>query len=95
MLESERAKTVDIIRYLLSYVFNLDGTVDASNSKAKELTEASVRNLFAELVSVSETVWATSIFESTRQPPLQQHEQLSRPPGQNIEMKRGDWICPT
>lgn len=95
MLESETAKTVDIIRYLLSYIFNPDGTVDASNSKAKELTEASVRNLFAELVSVSGTVRATSILESTRQPPLQQHEQLSRPPGQNIEMKRGDWICPT
>ncbi|XP_020114325.1 zinc finger protein VAR3, chloroplastic, partial [Ananas comosus] len=95
VLESETAKTVDIIRYLLSYIFNPDGTVDASNSKAKELTEASVRNLFAELVSVSGTVRATSILESTRQPPLQQHEQLSRPPGQNIEMKRGDWICPT
>jgi hypothetical protein len=48
----------------------------------------------AELVSFSCLSQSSSFAESTpKKSSLSQHERVSRPPGQNIEMKRGDWIC--
>ncbi|XP_072954225.1 zinc finger protein VAR3, chloroplastic [Typha angustifolia] len=95
VMGSERAETVDVIRYLLSYLCSHHDTLDPNYSKAKELTDASVRNLLAELVNAGATVQASSFTESTpRDLPLRQSEQIFRPPGKNIEMKRGDWICP-
>jgi hypothetical protein len=82
VIVSERAETIDIIRYLLSYTYSSSD----SFSDAKELIDSAVRNIMAELVSFT--------AESTSKPSsLSQHERFSRPPGQNIEMKRGDWIC--
>ncbi|XP_015688326.1 zinc finger protein VAR3, chloroplastic [Oryza brachyantha] len=88
--QSERAETIDIVRYLLSYAY---GSPD-SCSKDKELTDTAVRNILAEFVSFSGFPQTSSYVESTTgQNTLGQHERFSRPPGQNIEMKRGDWIC--
>lgn len=87
---SERAGTVDIVRYLLSYIY---GSSDIC-SEDKELTDLAVRNIMVELVSFSALSQSSTSVELTpNQICSSQHEQFSRPPGQNIEMKRGDWIC--
>ncbi|XP_062207233.1 zinc finger protein VAR3, chloroplastic-like [Phragmites australis] len=87
---SERAETVDIVQYMLSYTYSSSD----SYSEDKELTDSAVRNILAELVSFSGLSQSSSFVESTlRQTSSSQHERFSRPPGKNIEMKRGDWIC--
>ncbi|WVZ68430.1 hypothetical protein U9M48_017367 [Paspalum notatum var. saurae] len=90
VIVSERAETVDIVRYLLSYTYSSSD----SYSEDKELTDSAVRNIMAELVSFSGLSQSSNVAESTpNQSYPNQHERFSRPPGQNIEMKRGDWIC--
>ncbi|CAO2166807.1 unnamed protein product [Urochloa humidicola] len=90
VIVSERAKTIDIIRYLLSYTYSSPD----SFAEDKELIDSAVRNIMAELVSFSSVSQSLGFAESTpKQSSLSQHERFSRPPGQNIEMKRGDWIC--
>uniref|UniRef100_A0A0E0C9G7 RanBP2-type domain-containing protein n=1 Tax=Oryza meridionalis TaxID=40149 RepID=A0A0E0C9G7_9ORYZ len=83
--QSERAETIDIVRYLLSYAYGSPG----SYLKDKELTDSAVRNILAEFVSSSGFPQTSSYAEST----ARQNTLGSSPPGQNIEMKRGDWIC--
>lgn len=85
MTQSERAETIDIVRYLLSYAYGSP----VSYLKDKELTDSAVRNILAEFVSFSGFPQTSSYAEST----ARQNTLGSRPPGQNIEMKRGDWIC--
>ncbi|XP_037407082.1 zinc finger protein VAR3, chloroplastic-like [Triticum dicoccoides] len=85
-IQSVRAETVDIVRYLLSYTYS------SSNNylEDKELTDSAVRNILAELVNSSGLAHTSSFVESTVE---SQPERFSRHPGQNVEMKRGDWIC--
>ncbi|CAO1944647.1 unnamed protein product [Urochloa humidicola] len=90
VIVSERAETIDIIRYLLSYTYSSSDRF----SEDKELIDSAVRNIMAELVSFSSVSQSLGLAESTpKQSSLSQHERFSRPPGENIEMKRGDWIC--
>uniref|UniRef100_A0A0D9V734 RanBP2-type domain-containing protein n=1 Tax=Leersia perrieri TaxID=77586 RepID=A0A0D9V734_9ORYZ len=89
VIQSERAETIDIVRYLVSYAYSSPDTY----SKDKELTDSAVRNILAELVSSSGSPQTPSYLESTIGQNTGQHERFSRPSGQNIEMKRGDWIC--
>ncbi|CAM0883103.1 unnamed protein product [Alopecurus aequalis] len=89
-MESVRAETVDIVRYLLSYAYSSSD----SYVEDKELTDSAVRNILAELVDSSGLSSTFSFVESTvGQNTLGQPERFSRHPGQNVEMKRGDWIC--
>lgn len=93
MLESERAQTVDIMRYLLSYACSSTATRDESFFTTRDLTETAIRSLLAQLFRLSVTSPDARLTEMTpRQTVTKQH--FSRPTGQNIEMKRGDWICP-
>ncbi|XAR63969.1 hypothetical protein NMG60_11024142 [Bertholletia excelsa] len=91
------ARTVDIMRILLFYA--LDPLVISCGEKppGRALVEASARNLLSELVLLSETSPDPAIPKST--------EQITRQNGQSsknidarvpkdIEMKRGDWMCP-
>uniref|UniRef100_A0ACD5VRV8 Uncharacterized protein n=1 Tax=Avena sativa TaxID=4498 RepID=A0ACD5VRV8_AVESA len=89
-MESVRAETVDIVRYLLSYAYSSSD----SYVEDKELTDSAVRNILAELVNSSGLSSTSSFVDSgAGQGISSQPERFSRPPGQNIEMKRGDWIC--
>ncbi|THU59782.1 hypothetical protein C4D60_Mb07t05680 [Musa balbisiana] len=93
VLESERAQTVDIMRYLLSYACSSTATRDESFFTTRDLTETAIRSLLAQLFRLSVTSPDARLTEMTpRQTVTKQH--FSRPTGQNIEMKRGDWICP-
>ncbi|CAL9127740.1 unnamed protein product [Musa textilis] len=93
VLESERAQTVDIMRYLLSYACSPTATHDESFLTTRDLTETALRSLLAQLFRLSVTSPEARLAEMTpRQTVTRQH--FSRPTGQNIEMKRGDWICP-
>ncbi|TVU36584.1 hypothetical protein EJB05_18522, partial [Eragrostis curvula] len=90
VIVSDRAGTVDIVRYLLSYAY----CSSDNYSEDKELTDTAVRNILSVLESFSGHYQSSSTVESTlRQTSSSQHEQFSRPPRQNVEMKRGDWIC--
>ncbi|XP_008674907.1 zinc finger protein VAR3, chloroplastic isoform X2 [Zea mays] len=90
VIVSDRAETVDIVRYLLSYTYGSS----VSDSEHKKLIDSAVRNIMAELVSFSGLSQSSTFEESTpNQICSSQLERFSRPPGQNIEMKRGDWIC--
>ncbi|KAL6853551.1 hypothetical protein ACP4OV_019580 [Aristida adscensionis] len=89
VITSDRAETVDIVRYLLSYAYSSS----ESYTEEKKHTDSAVRNILAELVSFSGLSHSSGFVESTsRQHSVYQNER-SNPPGQNIEMKRGDWIC--
>eukprot|EP00262_Sarcandra_glabra_P006567 TRINITY_DN188_c0_g1_i1.p1 TRINITY_DN188_c0_g1~~TRINITY_DN188_c0_g1_i1.p1 ORF type:complete len:900 (-),score=187.36 TRINITY_DN188_c0_g1_i1:184-2883(-) len=93
VLEFERACTVDLMRFLLTYAFNALVGSGQSDIKNKELVEASVRNLLSELVDVGRSVRESNVSESMPRQFPARYGQSSRTPGQNIEMKRGDWIC--
>ena len=89
-MESVRAETVDIVRYLLSYAYSSSD----SYVEDKELTDSAVRNILAELVNSGGLSSTSSFVESTvGQNTLSHPERFSRHSGQNVEMKRGDWIC--
>lgn len=88
------AQTVDVMRYLLSYACNHPSTSDENYLKGRELIEASVRNVLVELARVSSAGRESISTESAPRQSPPRHEQFLRPIGQNIEMKRGDWICP-
>ncbi|KAL0916187.1 hypothetical protein M5K25_013678 [Dendrobium thyrsiflorum] len=91
--EPEKAQTIDIMRYLLSYMYKPYSSSNGNQLKDYESVETSVRKLLLELFNFSGTVWRSKLTELTKtQLPLG-NEQLSRSPGQSIEMKRGDWIC--
>ncbi|CAL9124641.1 unnamed protein product [Musa acuminata var. zebrina] len=92
-LEIESAQTFDVMRYLLSYVYNSSACKDEMDLRAKEHMETSIRSLLAAVVNVSTAGEEVRLSESTpKQSVLRQ--QSSRPASQNTEMKRGDWICP-
>ncbi|MQL95400.1 hypothetical protein Taro_028062 [Colocasia esculenta] len=91
VLESDQACTVDVMRYLLSYAGNSTRTGDETRSG--ELVESSVRNLLHELVKISGGIREPNVTESTAWHNSLGYEQSPQPLRQNIEMKRGDWIC--
>jgi hypothetical protein len=90
VIVSERAETVDVVRCLLSYAY----CSSENYSEDKELTDAAVRNILSVLENFSGLFQPSNSAESTLwQTSSSQHERFSRPPRQNVEMKRGDWIC--
>ncbi|KAF6146450.1 hypothetical protein GIB67_037750 [Kingdonia uniflora] len=81
-LEFEGGDTSDLMRFLLSYAFSPSYISGSSNIGNREVVESSVRSLLSELADVS------------RMPQFpRRYGETPKPFGQNIEMKRGDWIC--
>lgn len=87
----EKAHTVDLIRFLLSYVHDL--VVLEQKKLGSGEVEASVRNLLRELAYESRVVQEAGFSAPVPKQFPDQYGQTSRPLRQNIEMKRGDWIC--
>ena len=92
-----RANMVDLMSFLLSYAYasNVTASLERSNLYNGELVESSVRHLLGELAKLSDSpaVSNYSGYEQT-QLPDRSYGQMPRSFGQNVEMKRGDWICP-
>lgn len=98
------ARTVDIVRILLFYA--LDPLVISGGDKpaGRELVDLSVKKLFSELIKLSETAPDPSLPKPPSKPaskpaPKRVHrkEQINFVEDQllqDIEMKRGDWMCP-
>ena len=81
------------MRFLLSYASNGAATLERNNLYNRELVESSVRHLLGELAKLSDSppVSNYSGYEQTQL--SDRYGQMSRSFGQNVEMKRGDWIC--
>ncbi|XP_068664047.1 zinc finger protein VAR3, chloroplastic [Aristolochia californica] len=89
----QEAGTVDVMHFLLSHAYNRLVVSDQNNYRNKELVEASIKNLLNELIGLSGATRQLDFAEpASRQLPVG-YGQSPRPFGQNIEMKRGDWIC--
>lgn len=86
ILESERAQTVDIMRYVLSYAYNSLIISEQPSQNDAKIIDTSFRNIIFQLVNMSGT------GALPRQTPVS-YEQASRPPMTEVEMKPGDWIC--
>uniref|UniRef100_A0A1D1YGD3 Zinc finger protein VAR3, chloroplastic n=1 Tax=Anthurium amnicola TaxID=1678845 RepID=A0A1D1YGD3_9ARAE len=91
VLQTEQACTIDVMRYLLSYACNSLTSTGGDETRCSGLVESSVRNLLCELVKISE---GSNFIDSTAQHGTFGFQQSPKPLRQNVEMKRGDWICP-
>lgn len=93
-MDHGEVQTIDIMKYILSYASNPAGSPGRNTLYSRELLETSIRNLLHELVELS---WGSST--SVLPPPVvdqfsSRSGQTPRSAGQDIVMKRGDWICP-
>ncbi|KAM6592420.1 hypothetical protein CsatA_000123 [Cannabis sativa] len=90
------ARTVDIVRILLFYA--LDPIVISGGEKpvGRELVESSARKLLLELLELSETPVDPSLPQPAAKVPKKKEQVSSLTDddlSNNVEMKRGDWIC--
>ncbi|EOY21317.1 Zinc finger (Ran-binding) family protein, putative isoform 2 [Theobroma cacao] len=96
--ESEGAsRTVDIVRILLSYA--LDPIVISGGEKppGREHIDVSARNLLSDLTKLSETSPAPELPRPAAKASPRKEKTISGNDDevfQNVEMKRGDWMCP-
>ncbi|KAI7735464.1 hypothetical protein M8C21_017822 [Ambrosia artemisiifolia] len=89
------ARTVDIVRVLLNYA--LDPAVDSDKkTSGAEVVEASAKKLLVELTKLSDT----KVDPELQKPVVtvgrkaQSSKVMERDSSRNVEMKRGDWLCP-
>ncbi|KAJ0080452.1 hypothetical protein Patl1_23546 [Pistacia atlantica] len=93
-LDTDKANTVDLMKFLLSCASNLIAFSEANSFNNWELVELSVSNLLGELAKLSCRTPESNLSGSLQNQFPDRYGQTPRPFGQNIEMKRGDWICP-
>lgn len=93
MLDTDRANTVDLMKFLLSYASDPYVPSEGNSLNERNLLESSVRNLFGELFKLSYSAPGSNSFDSV-QSQMSGRFGDAKPPAQKIEMKRGDWICP-
>ncbi|KAG6494281.1 zinc finger protein VAR3, chloroplastic-like [Zingiber officinale] len=92
--DSEVAQTVDIMRYLVSFACSIHATSDANSLRNRDLVCESTQTLLAELVNLVVRGPGSGLNEAVDGHNVMRHDQFPRPTGQNVQMKRGDWICP-
>ncbi|XP_043702967.1 zinc finger protein VAR3, chloroplastic isoform X3 [Telopea speciosissima] len=95
--ESEApARTVDIVRIL--FIYALDPLVLSGGEMphGRERVEASARKLLSELIELSDTSPDPALPKPAARPTNKKERDervMDRVPTQNVEMKRGDWLC--
>ncbi|KAF3962379.1 hypothetical protein CMV_013100 [Castanea mollissima] len=93
VLDTDIAHTVDLMKFILSYASNPSVTSERNNFDNVELVESSVRTLLSEFAKFSYSTSESNSFGSLQNQSPDRFGQTSRPVGQKVEMKRGDWIC--
>ena len=91
------ARTVDLVRVLLFYA--LDSSIISGGEKpvGRELVESSARKLLTELLKLSETSRDPALAPPAAKVPIKKERPSTFVEDgalENIEMKRGDWLCP-
>ncbi|KAL5059029.1 hypothetical protein RYX36_030633 [Vicia faba] len=92
-LDTNKANMVDLMKFLLSYASNCSVSSERNSLYNRNLVESSIRNLFGELFKLSYSTPGPNSFDSVQNQMPGSRLGHTLPPGQNIEMKRGDWIC--
>ncbi|KAJ6848774.1 zinc finger protein VAR3, chloroplastic [Iris pallida] len=100
--EDDGARTVDVMRILMTYAVDpvLQSGVD--NPSFKEHVHESARRLLAELTKLSDTTIdpdlpPPSVQQSSKKEPSQKSQKVTvkNKKSQDVEMKKGDWLCPS
>ncbi|KAJ6846723.1 zinc finger protein VAR3, chloroplastic [Iris pallida] len=101
--EDEGARTVDVMRILMTYAVDPDLQSGVDNPSVKEHVHESARRLLAELTKLSDTTIdpipdlpPPSVQQSSKKVPSQNSQKatVKSKKSQDVEMKRGDWLCP-
>ncbi|KAL8130478.1 hypothetical protein V2J09_019633 [Rumex salicifolius] len=98
--KEDEARTIDIVRVLLTYGFEyIDGSVVNKSLLKKKSTKTSIRKLLHEVVKLSSVPIDPNLSPpiikkrppKVKQPPPPPRRRIGR---DDIEMKKGDWLCP-
>lgn len=92
-MDTHKANMVDLMKFMLSYASNCLVSSERNNLYNRNLVESAVRNLFGELFKLSYSAPGPNSFDSVQSQMTGDRLGRTMPHGQNIEMKRGDWIC--
>ncbi|KAH6828626.1 hypothetical protein C2S53_006624 [Perilla frutescens var. hirtella] len=90
--EADKARTIDVVKYIISYASNPAASSERNGLYSRELVDSSVRNLLHEMVTVCGGV-PTGYMPAAGHQFSGGDRHIPKTFGQNIEMKRGDWIC--
>jgi hypothetical protein len=98
ILKSNEAegRTIDIVRVLMFHALDPLVISEGEKSPGSELIEASARKLLSELVELSETPHDPALPKRTPKTPDKKERVVNFTGGilrENVEMKKGDWIC--
>lgn len=94
------ARTLDIVRILLAHALDPHVISGGEKPPGRELVEAAARKLLSELTELSETDIDVSLPKPAA--PFKKAASLQKrnvtvdydKMSENVEMKRGDWMCP-
>ncbi|KAK8942294.1 hypothetical protein KSP40_PGU018766 [Platanthera guangdongensis] len=99
--EEEGARTLDIMRVLLSYACNPNALLGGESSSVKVPVQESARRILSEIIKLSDTIIDPALTDrilnianqkrSSSQPNTTIRKNMN---DQDIEMKKGDWLCP-
>ncbi|PQQ03454.1 zinc finger protein VAR3 chloroplastic [Prunus yedoensis var. nudiflora] len=92
-LDIDKAQTVDLMRFLLSYASNPLFSSEKNNIYNNKILESSVRTLLGEMSKLCYSAPESNSIGSVQGHSLDNYGEPIRPFGKTIEMKRGDWIC--
>ncbi|XP_057767329.1 zinc finger protein VAR3, chloroplastic-like isoform X2 [Salvia miltiorrhiza] len=90
--EVDKARLTDLMKYIISYASNPTASSERNGLYSRELVDSSVRNLLHEMVTVCGGA-PTGYMPASGHQFSGSDRHVPNPNGQNIEMKRGDWIC--
>ncbi|KAJ8763208.1 hypothetical protein K2173_025593 [Erythroxylum novogranatense] len=90
--DSDRAQTVDLMRFILSYASTFFSSENSPQNR--DTVDSSIRNLLRELVQLSYNAPNSSLPRSLQNQFPDRFAHTPRSFRGNMEMKRGDWICP-
>ncbi|XP_073036814.1 uncharacterized protein [Primulina eburnea] len=97
--KEDEARTIDVMRILLTYGFNpIDGSVINKSLLEMKSIKTSVRRLLHHVVKLSEFPIDPNLTPPVIKKPMPKVKQPTPPPKKkvgryDIEMKKGDWLC--